>query len=648
MCAIVGIFNLCGQQIDARVLANMRDSMSHRGPDDVGTYVQGRVGLGFRRLSVIDLPGGKQPFIHRETGVCLVFNGEIYNFRELRAQLTDEGHVFRTDSDAEVLLASYMEWGILTATHLVGMFAFAVWDPRTETLLLVRDRLGIKPLFWTIIGDCLCFASEVKSFFFHPGFVPVANNVAISAYFTLRHAPGRLSYYQGVNKVLPGSQVSISARQVSTSTYWKLLPPSPVHGIGLAEATEKVERLLQKAIDRCRIADVRVGAFLSGGVDSGLMVSMLARMEKETVSTFSAGYREEGYDESSLAFESSTASKTRHIALTIDRKRFEEDWFALAARRDGPLSIPHEVPLRALFQEVRRHVKVVLSGEGADELFGGYGRVLRSAYDWKRSVALHRLLGAKFSSGLAGRFPDSWLSSLHFVSAGNQASHFLSTYQWFSPREKADLLTPDFLASTDDDQEISELIEQTFEDAADSSPYDRVLHAFQKIHLGCLLEKLDYIGMDASVEGRVPFVDHELVEYVNRLPYQYKITWNSPLARMRGLIASGASASENFDTTKYILRKVAAKWLPPSVACRRKLGFPTPLDTWLNHGDLNVVREVLQDRTTAERGIFRKDGILTLLANRTSDSHDARGKKLWMLTSLELWLRHGLTQRSLN
>jgi asparagine synthase (glutamine-hydrolysing) len=639
MCGIVGLLRVDGSRLEsADIVALMRDSLRHRGPDDAGIHLDGAIGLGFRRLSVIDIPGGHQPMVDAATGTALVFNGEIYNYRELRQSLEALGHVFRTVSDTEVLLRSYLQWGRGALPRLTGMFAFGVWDPRTRTLLLARDRLGVKPLYWTRVGDTILFASEIKAFFVHPDFRIEPDLAGLSSYLTFRQAVWNLSYLKRVEKVLPGHIVAFENGNANTIRYWQLPVPQGDERLSEEEYLARIEELLTQAVKRCLISDVPLGAYASGGLDSSIIVALMSKLQAMQTRTFSVGYSETDYDEGEHAQRVADHFGTDHTRLLIQQRQFEDTWTLLLRKRDVPLSIPHEIPLYHLSVEMKKTISVAVSGEGADELFGGYGRVQRSPMDWRKVEIARRILGASLS-GRLGRVRAFAETPLRWLTCATQQDHFFNVYHWFSFEEKYGLLTPDALKAIDNDQRTIEVFNAIFDEVDAADAYDRVLHVFQKIHLLCLLEKLDAIGMAASVEGRVPFVDHELVEFVVNMPIRHKLRWNSSTSRMRAIWTTADRASERLDTTKYLLRRMGKKLLPAAIVQRKKLGFPTPLDSWLHNGLLASAREVLLDGTTRQRGIFDVKRLERFLATPQNLQYDFYGKKVWMLMNIELWFR---------
>jgi asparagine synthase (glutamine-hydrolyzing) len=639
MCGLVGSLHLDSSGIaDPQLIIRMRESLRHRGPDDCGLHIQGRVGLGFRRLSIIDVSGGHQPMVDDESGLVLVFNGEVYNYRELRAELETLGQRFMTESDTEVVLKSYAQWGREAVNRFIGQFAFAVWNSRTQELLLVRDRLGIKPLYWTRVGDEILFASEVKAFFQHSGFRAEADLDAVSSYLTFRQAVWDICYFKGVYKVLPGHFVSISDGGITDRAYWELPLPHPDESLDETAYLERVDELLAEATGRCMISDVPLGAYLSGGLDSSILVAVMNRQSATRLRTFSIGYEEQDYDEGQYAREVAHHFKTEHLHVIFPQQDYQDDWLKLLRLRDAPLSIPHEIALYHLSVELKKSVTVAISGEGADELFGGYGRVMRSPMDWKKVSFARSILGDSLSARL-GALPSLRETPLGWLRCRSQLEHFFQIYNWLPFEEKWSLMSGDVLSSIEHDARTINVFKELFARLDKANPYDRILHIFQKIHLGCLLDRLDAMSMAASVEGRVPFVDHKLIEFVINMPVRYKLRWKSQLSRLRATTKTAARASEWLDTNKYLLRKLGSKLLPDSISRRKKLGFPTPLDGWLRDGLMDSARELLLDKRTRERGIFEPQALARLLDSAQNLPYDFYGKKVWMLMNVELWFR---------
>lgn len=638
MCGISGIIDLSKRPVEERVVSAMRDALIHRGPDDFGTYMDGHVGLGHRRLSIIDIAHGHEPMVDPETGVALTYNGEIYNFRELREVLLDRGHTFKTRSDTEVLLRSYLEWGLDLCSKFNGMFAFAIWDPREQLLLLARDRMGIKPLLWTKIGEQVVFASEHKAFFKHPEFRAEADMDAISSYLTFRQAVGDINFFKGVHKLAPGHMMTIRGRDIKEWAYWTLPIPNPGADLGEAYYQEQANDLLEKAVSKRMVSDVPVGAYLSGGVDSSIIAALMAKNSDREIRTYSVGYSEAGYDEASFAQTVADHIGTQHEHLQLNANGYFEEWRKLISHNDIPISIPHEIALHQLSAHMKQDVSVALSGEGADELFGGYGRVQRSPMDWKKIAFARKIMGSGLANWISSRpgLKDTAYSWLRFDS---HMEHFFESYNWVPFEEKWSLLSKDTMQELDGDRRTIGYFENIFDEVAHCDPYDRILHVFQRVHLQALLSRLDMMSMSSALEARVPFVDHELIEAVVHIPHQHKMRWNSLGSQFKSLFHTSFEASEWLDTSKILVRKMGDGLVPKEIAYRKKLGFPTPLDQWMEGEMKDVAKDILLDQTSRERGIFDYQEVEQLLNHRQDLPYDFYGKKVWMMLNVELWLR---------
>ncbi len=639
MCGITGIFSFdSSATVDPVVLTAMRDALVHRGPDGAGMEIDGNVGLAHRRLSIIDLAHGQQPMLSPDSNVCLSYNGEIYNYRELRTELEGLGHRFRTQSDTEVVLSSYLQWGLDALERFNGMFALAIWDSRSRKLHLVRDRMGIKPLYWAKVGENFIFASEIKSLLRFPGISLETDLDAISSYLTFRQAVWDISFYKNINKVLPGNIVSVDVSGINVKAYWTLPIANPDTQLSEYQCRERAEELLSKAVERRMVADVPVGAYLSGGLDSGVVVAMMTEHVNDPVNTFSIGYEEAQYDEGKYAEIVAKQYQTNHNHYLMPREDFESVWRELIRHKDMPLSIPHEIALYRLSVELKKQVTVALSGEGADELFSGYGRVQRSAMDWKKAAFTQKIFGPVLSARLANLGVAAGTGFDH-ARFGSHMEQFFHVYNWVPFDEKLSLFSGDVRRELDGDKRTIDVFRSIFDQHSDKDPYDTVLHIFEKIHLGCLLDRLDCMSMAASVEARVPFVDHELIEFVTHIPRQFKMKWNSALSKTRAVFNDSFSASEWLDTNKHILRQIGDDVLPQSISRRKKLGFPTPLDAWMKDGMKDLARDLLLDETTRQRGIFDVPKLEKMMRSTEDLPYDFYGKKIWMLMNIELWFR---------
>jgi len=573
-----------------------------------------------------------------EKSIWITYNGEIYNFIDLKNQLIQKGYEFRTNCDTEVIIYAYKEWGEDAFSHLNGMFALAIWDSNNKKLVLARDRRGVKPLYWSMIGSKLILSSEVKSIISNPGFKKVANIDAISSYLTFRQAIGDLTFFKGVEKLLPGHYLVYRNGDLKVNKYYDLPINNNKEDLGFKYYMEGVYEKLEYSVKQRMMSDVPLGAYLSGGLDSSLLVAIMSNYSSSKVKTFSIGYDENEYNEGEYAKIVSIHCNTDHNQIKILKQDYLDNWIKLINHKSAPLSIPHEVPLYKMSVELKKYITVVLSGEGADELFGGYGRVQRSPMDWKKIKFIRNILGSSLSKLLIKKFPKN--SIINELKNSTHRDQFLSVYNWMPLEQKWDLFSDEISDQINNDEKTLGIVDDIFKKTRDINPYDRILHFFEKIHLDCLLDRLDMMSMAASVESRVPFVDdHELVDFVTNVPFKYKMVWNSLLDRFKALFYSSANASEVLDTNKFILRKTGAQLLPKEIAYRKKLGFPTPLDNWFKTGLINYAREILLDQSAIDRNIFNNEKMEKFLTSNENLPYDFYGKKIWMLMNVELWYR---------
>ncbi len=637
MCGIAGIFHLDpGGQADRRLLMRMTALLEHRGPDAEGFHVKGRIGLGHRRLSIIDLVTGQQPMSSEDGTVYVVFNGEIYNFREIRRELETLGHPFRTKSDTEVIIESYRQWGGECVKRFNGMFAFAIWDERLKRLLLVRDRLGIKPLYTTVAGNTLLFASEIKSILAHPDFRREIDLESISSYLGYRCVLGDRTMFRNIEKLSAGHMLVFENGYMSKVRYWDLPLRGQRKDRGEEYYARKIRSLMNKSVKRRMISDVPIGAYLSGGLDSSIVVALMARQSRRPVKTYTIGFAEDDFNELRYAKAVAGMYGTDHTEIMMDEAEYIDLIPRLIRYKDAPLAVANEIPLYLMSRELKKDITVVLSGEGADELFGGYGRIFRSPFDYERSRFLEndKSILPEYRNLLLSKIRDIYGVEI-FV---NELDHFMRKYHWLSAMDKEAILSREVLDRIDGDSRIFRYFSEQFKAAGGLSHYEKLLYIFQKTHLENLLMRVDMTTMAASVEARVPFCDHELVEYVFSIPFHHKVRWKSDLHRVMAAYMSSDEISENFDTTKYILRKAFMEDLPAKVVNRKKMGFPVPLARWMGGKYMQFTREVLLDGRTSSRGIFNI-GILEKKLARGNEIDQASAMKLWMMMNLELWFR---------
>jgi len=636
MCGIFGVASIDALPETRSLLESLSDRLQHRGPDARGSYCEENVFLGHRRLSVIDVNGGRQPMTACEGRYVVVYNGELYNFKELRRELETLGHRFRTDCDTEVVLKAYAAWGADCVLRFRGMFAFAIWDKVERELLLVRDRLGIKPLYYAEIGNRLIFASEMKAILAHPEFERRPDIAALSSYLTFRSAVGESTVFRGMRSLAPGHRLRFRNGRIEVGQYWDIPAAGAKVDRGEAFYLARLREMLPEIVGRHLVSDVPVGAYLSGGLDSSLMVALMAEQHAGPLHTYSIGFDEAGYDEGRYARAVSAHLGTRHRHLTFGARDFAAMMEDMVRHRDQPLSIPHEAALQALSKELKKDVTVCLSGEGADELFGGYGRVQRSPMDFKK-LAIYGALPAPLRALIRSFVSDPDIARR--LQLKDDVQHFFHVYNWWPLADKWAVLSGDVRSALDSDRALQQQVYALFARCGSADPYDRVFHFFEKYHLLNLLERLDVQSMAASVEARVPFVDHELVEFVMSIPVRHKMRWKSPLHMLRAVFMKSENASEHLDVSKYLLRRLADEKLPPEIAGRKKLGFPVPLNAWFGGALRDYAREILLDERARNRGFFDSRRVEKLLLEPQNIAYDFYGKRVWMLLNIELWFR---------
>jgi asparagine synthase (glutamine-hydrolysing) len=628
MCGIAGMMGTeRGCVADGAVVRRMCDVITHRGPDDYGAYVKGPVGLGMRRLSIIDLSTGHQPIANEDETIWIVYNGEVYNFIELRDELRARGHVFRTNTDTEAIVHLYEEFGSDCVKRLRGMFAFAIYDSRNRSLLLARDRLGKKPLHYALDGEWLVFGSEIKSLLEAvPGLAEV-NREGILNYFYFGYIPDPQSAFRKIHKLPPGHLLEYRNGRIEVKQYW-YLPAYGTHGpISEEECLEELERRLSEAVRMRLISDVPLGAMLSGGVDSSIVVGLMAKATSRPVKTFSIGFDHNEFDETHYARQVANAFATEHHELIL-KPDVVGTLEKLTPGLEEPFADSSILPTYYVSKLAREHVTVALSGDGGDELFAGYDRytrlLRRSQLDhlpqWLgrlyREQIFHRtpsFYGRRFLFNISLPLRDRYIDSV---------SHFPA---WGRERE---LFSKDFLSWSDSVESPLNLFRRYFDEAPAKDFVSRLLYLDTKTYLPFdILTKVDRMSMATSLEVRVPMLDHIFLEWVTSLPVSLK------LHGIKG---------------KYILKKLAERiGVPSEVLHRPKRGFAMPLVHWMRQELKRDLVEILLEPRTLERGYYSKPALRHLVDEHTSGRRD-RSHELWLLLMLELWHRNFLEARAGN
>jgi asparagine synthase (glutamine-hydrolysing) len=626
MCGIAGI--IASDQLtpeDRSRLPRMRDVIAHRGPDDAGELIDGQAALGHRRLSIVDLAAGHQPLSNEDGTVWIVFNGEIYNHAAVRPGLEAAGHRYRTRSDTETIVHAYEQWGDGCVEHLRGMFAFAIWDSARRRLLLARDRLGIKPLYWAMAGGRLLFGSEIKSIL-ESGLVRAeADESRLPELLGTRYLSGAETLFKGIHRLLPGHTLVFENGTVTTRQYWDVpagRSDETIARLSEQDAVQQFRARLEEAVRVRLMADVPLGMFLSGGLDSSAIAVLMAGMIDRPLQTFSVAFKQRAFSELDYARQVSTAIKADAHEIVID----EHDFFTALPRliwhEDEPIAHPSSVPLYFVSELARQHVKVVLTGEGSDELLAGYAKYPKALVNWRAGGAYSVVpnpVRTWIADTVVPRLPQQvrrYVGRSFFAMERTPEAMFFDNFAAVGLARQRTLLSPRFAGAAAED--VYGPSRQYF-DAPNghSTTLDRLLYADLKTYLVELLMKQDQMSMAASIESRVPFLDHELVEFAAALP---------PRLKLRGF------------TTKWILRQAVRSILPPAILSRPKMGFPVPFGPWMRGGWNDLARDILLDRRARQRGISDPGAVEQLLAAHRTGAADG-ADAIWSLLNLELWYR---------
>lgn len=608
------------------VLEAVSARMMHRGPDEAGCRRQGRALLAHRRLRIIDLTSGQQPLTNEDSTIWVTFNGEIYNFATLREVLETKGHRFTTHSDTEVIVHAYEEYGSECVQHFRGMFAFAVWDEPRQRLFLARDRVGKKPLFYASVAGQFLFASELQALVAHPAVSREVDAAAVDAYLTYGYIPAPGTIYRNVLKLPPACHLTVTPETLANpriERYWQLMY-LPKQTVSEAEAAEGLLEVLTEAVRLRMIADVPLGALLSGGVDSSLVVALMSRLSSTPVKTFSVGFEEQEFNEQPYARKVAEHCGTQHHELVV-RANAAEILPRLVRHYGEPFADSSALPTYLVAQLTRQHVTVALNGDGGDECFAGYERYLGQCLA-ERYQRIPGLMRRGLIEPLARLVPER-LPRRHrlrmlkrFVDDASRSpgDRYVRWVSYFRPETKHELYDSEFMASlnTPGDRWLRQRAEEL--ERAGLDCLDTVLALDVDSYLPYdLLVKVDITTMAHSLEARSPFLDHKVMEYSARLPRHFKIRRT---------------------TLKYLLKKVAERLLPAEVLHRRKMGFGIPVSAWLR-GDLrDLVQDTLLSPTFAGRGYFRPEAVRSLVDEHLSGRRD-HGQPLWALLFLELWHR---------
>lgn len=625
MCGICGIFHSNHKRpVDRGLLERMNARIVHRGPDSDGFFVAANVGMAMRRLAIIDLSGGSQPIFNEDRSIAIVFNGEIYNYRELRAELEISGHRFATDSDTETIVHAYEQWGDAMLPRLNGMFAFSIWDARRRRLLISRDRMGEKPLYWHHSAEGLVWGSEAKALLTVPWIERRINPLALHHYLTLQYTPDPLTIYEGIAQLPAAHKLVVEDGGSPRVEPWWCLEFDPKLRISDAEAIEQARVLLSAAVERQLVAEVPLGAFLSGGIDSSIIVALMAERKAEAIRTFSIGFDERHFSETRYARMVAERYHTDHYEFIFRPGDLIRVIEGVAASVDEPFADPAALPLYELARQTRNHVTVALSGDGGDETLAGYRRYVLDG--WLRPyTALPRWITQGIVPAAVALAPEpAWLpedrnpiAGLKRLSQFSAVTHKASLVRWgsyFTHAEKLVLYREplrEALAMAD----TADWLAQAYDQSRATSLLDSTLAADHVTYLsGDLLPKTDRTTMAHSLEARAPFLDRDWVEWTARLPERFKVRGRS---------------------TKWLLKAAFGDKLPPEILARGKQGFSVPVGSWLRH----ELRDWVAERLIANRALesWFEPAAIKALFDEHCDGRVNHGKKLWALVMLGVW-----------
>ena len=625
MCGICGIFfSDRDWRVRGDVLADMNRRIMHRGPDDEGFFIEENVGLAMRRLSIIDVATGHQPLSNENQDVWIVYNGEIYNHAELRTGLEAKGHRYRTHSDTETIVHLYEEYGRDCVKHLRGMFAFVIWDRRRRILFAARDRLGIKPFYYRWDGKAFLFGSEIKAILAYPGVAAEFDRGTLAEYLAFGYITGEETMFSGIRKLMPGHTLELGEQgEPRIERYWDLTTEVDREARPREYYVKSYRELLETAVGSHLMSDVPLGMFLSGGLDSSAVAALATKIRGSQIQTFAVVYEEEAFSELAYAREVAQHIRSDHHEIRMSRSDFFDSLPRLIWHEDEPLVWPSSVSLHFVARLASERVKVVLTGEGSDETLGGYTRyawtVLNSrmdrVYRALSNDGLRRLVRKAVESGPLGANLHRKLGHTFLVRDGNSWPSFYydNFFSAFPAGEQAELLTPDALATAGDAYAGS----MGAWNRSQGDLLHRLLYADINSYLIELLMKQDQMSMAASIESRVPFLDHVLVEFTAKIPERYSI------AGMAG---------------KFVLKQAVEDLLPREIIYRKKMGFPTPWDFWLAGSKLDELERTLLEPRSIERGTFRPEVVKGIFAEHRAKARD-HGNRIWRLLNFELWMR---------
>jgi asparagine synthase (glutamine-hydrolysing) len=625
MCGICGIFHFgTGQRVNDTGLLEMTQQIVHRGPDDSGTVVSAGAGLAIRRLSIIDLQTGHQPLSNEDGSLWIVYNGEIYNHADLRRQMLARGHIYRTQSDTESIVHLYEEYGPDCVQHLRGMFAFVIWDKTRHTLFAARDRLGIKPLYYCLQDGTFIFGSEIKALLAYSGVTAELNRRALPEYLAFGYIAGEETLFSGIRKLPAAHTLELTENgKLTIRRYWDLAVFEDPHPGERSSYVNRYREMLEDAVSSHLMSEVPLGVYLSGGLDSSAVAALTAKSRRSPIATFAVGYAEQAYSELPYAKIVAGHIGSQHHEVQVTRQQFFDALPDVIWHEDEPLCWTSSVALYHLAKYARDHVTVVLTGEGSDETLAGYTRYpwtvwntrMDSGYRGVIPAPLRAFVREQIQSARLGATLRRKLEHTFFGRDGASwpAFYFDNFYSAFSSAEQKELLSSELQSACESTYDNS----MTVWERSSGSMLKRLLYTDINTYLVELLMKQDQMSMAASIESRVPFLDHPLVEFAASIPSSYAI---------KGLEG------------KSILKSAVEDLLPRSIIYRKKMGFPTPWSQWLAGDQLRELEALLLEPRSIRRDLFQPDAIRKIFTEHRSRTRD-NSNRIWRLLNLELWFR---------
>ncbi|MCJ7507488.1 MAG: asparagine synthase (glutamine-hydrolyzing) [candidate division Zixibacteria bacterium] len=626
MCGICGIiYNDRQKTVDSHLIREMCQVLRHRGPDDQGFYLKGNVGLGHQRLSIIDLGLGHQPISNEDDTLWIIYNGEVYNYLEIRPSLEKKGYKFKTNSDTEVVLHAFEEYGVDCLKYFRGMFGFAIWDEKKKTLFLARDRMGVKPLYYSFNNDFFIFGSEIKTILQNEQMPCQLNFSSLNQFLSLKYTSDDSTLFSGIKKLLPGRYLIYQDKKISIKQYWDI---DYSNSLALKDNSQYVEEfysLFKESVKMRLRSDVPLGMFLSGGIDSSIIATSMSKMVDQPIKTFSVAFKEKAYSELEYARLVAKHIKADHHEIIVEPEQFFSHLPFLIWQEDEPIAHPSSIPLYFVSKLASQHVKVVLTGEGSDELLAGYERYYQTLYNLAYNRYFEKIVPGfvkqKIIRKLIDILPHSFPGKRYAIRSFLYLDSDLESIYWdnfstFSKEMLRELLLPEIRERVKIDESYAPLLGY-FNQSNSPDLLNKFLYVDLKSYLVELLMKQDQMSMAASIESRVPFLDHKLVEFVARIPIELKL---------KGF------------TTKRILREAAKEDLPKPILVRKKKGFPVPIAKWFKNEYYDLACQIILDDRAKKRGFFDFNYIEKLLLMHKNGERDF-SDRIWTLINFELWQR---------